>query len=394
MTFDFDAPNDPRGSGCLKWDAVASFLGRETRKEPIPMWVAQMDFAPAPPITRALERLTELGEFGYFTHARRYLEASATWQATRHGWAADPDHMLATHGLGNAIGLMLQTLTEPGDSIIIFTPVYHEFINKIARNDRRVRQAPLSVGEDGLFYWDLEALEAALDGSERMVLISAPHNPAGRILSEAEFRELAAFCIKHDLLLCSDEIHQDIVYPGFKHIPAAVAAPEIMDRLIVMTAASKTFDVAGLRTGCVTIPDAGLRERYRKLHSALDIQPNRAGVDLSVAAYSPEGAQWVDELVLYLDRNRQTFCEGVAAIPGVRVMPMQASYLGWVDFTNTGLSEEEVIDRVHGEAAIAPSPGPALGIGGENHMRFNIGTQHRNVVAAVERLQEAFADLQ
>ncbi|SHI84698.1 MalY/PatB family protein [Wenxinia saemankumensis] len=390
----FDDPKPRRGTGSTKWDGMAMLMGPDVPGDAIPMWVAQMDFDPPPPVERALMATVAAGELGYFTTTPQMFEATAWWMETRHGWAADPGQMFATHGLGNAIGLLLQTLTAPGDGVVIFAPVYHEFRNKIARNGRRAVEVPLAIGSDGVFGMDLDAAAAILDGTERMVIISAPHNPAGRVWTVEELRALAAFSAERDLILVSDEIHQDLTLPGFAHVPALTAAPEHRDRIVVLTAASKTFDIAGLRTGCAHIPDAGLRETFGQLHRALDIQPNRMGVEATRAAYSPEGAEWVDALVAHLDGNRQAWEAALAAIPGVSAMPMQGTYLSWVDFSGTGMDQAEIDRRVMQAARLIPSPGPALGPGGELHHRFNLATTRGRVEEAGARLAEAFSDLQ
>lgn len=389
----FDTEGALRGSGSTKWDAIDAILGRDD-PDALPMWVAQMDFAPAPFLTRAAEDFAARGQYGYFVGLDKMFEAVAWWFGTRYGHAPDPAHMRATHGLGNAIGLCLQTFSEPGDAVVIFTPVYHEFRNKTLRNGRVVRESPLTIREDGRFALDLDTLEDQMTGREKIMLISAPHNPVGRIWSAEELTRMGDFCARHDLILISDEIHADIVFSGRAHVTAAAAIPQHLDRLIVLTAASKTFDIAGLRTSTVIIPDDALRARFDVLHRALDIQPNRMGVDLTRAALSPVGAAWVDELCTYLEANAGLFCDGVNAIPGLRAMPMDGTYLAWVDFDGTGMDPAEVDRRVKDTARIAPSPGAPLGTGGESCMRFNIGTTRANVEKAVTRLTRAFADLQ
>ena len=390
---DFDSLQNQRGTGSAKWDAISAILGRDD-PEALPMWVAQMDFAPAPFVARAAEDFAARGQNGYFVGLDKMFEAVSWWCETRYGWATDPAHMRATHGLGNAIGLCLQTYSEPGDEVIIFTPVYHEFPAKITRNGRVVRESPLKIRSDGRLEMDLEALEASLTGRERIALISAPHNPVGRIWSAEELTALGDFCARHDLILISDEIHADIVFSGRSHVSAGVAIPQHLDRLVVLTAASKTFDIAGLRTSTVIIPDDDLRARFDVLHRALDIQPNRMGVDMTRACYTPEGAAWVDALCRYIEGNAAVFAKGIAAIPGLSAMPMDGTYLAWVDFTPTGMDQPEIDRRIKDEARIAPSPGAALGTGGELCQRFNLGTARANVEQAVARLQAAFADLQ
>lgn len=389
----FDRITTRAGTWQTKWAAAEKVIGL-TGPDALPMWVADMDFDVAPVIAEAAQRLSTSGILGYFTGADALSESVADWMNTRHGWDADPDHVSHTHGLGNGIALCLQAFSAPGDAVIIFSPVYHEFALKIRRNDREVRESPLRIGADGRFEFDLDALEASLTGNERLMLISSPHNPAGRIWTVEEQQAIAAFCTRHDLILLCDEIHHDLVFPGERHVPMPVAAPEASDRLVMLTAASKTFNIAGCRTGSITIPDAALRARFRKLLHALDIQPNIYGVDLTRAAYTPEGAAWCDRLCDYLAANARVFSEGVAAIPGLSAMPMQSTYLAWVDFSPLGMSYDEVRRRIVEDARLGPSPGPAFGPGGECAMRFNLGTQCARVEEAVSRLQEAFTDVQ
>lgn len=389
----FDEIIDRRNTRSSKWDLMETFTGVSAH-DGIAMWVADMDFPAGDFLQDAVKALLEKANYGYFDGDFKMKEAVAWWMKTRHGWEVDPAAMISTASLGNGIGLCLQAYTEPDDEVIIFSPVYHEFATKIRNGGRVVKESPLVIDEAGIYRMDLEALEASLSGREKAVLFCSPHNPAGRVWSTEELRALAEFCIRNDLLLMSDEIHHDLVMPGFKHLPFPVAAPEVTDRLIMMTSASKTFNTAGTRLGTVSVPDARLRKPLADLVRALNLAPNLLGTVLTEAAYSPQGAEWVDALVAYLDGNRQVFLEGVGAIPGVTPMPMQATYLAWVDFTNTGMNMDEVERRIKTDARIAPSIGADFGTGGESFMRFNIGTPRARLTEAVIRLTDAFSDLQ
>ena len=392
--FDFTTHRNHLGDRSTKWGNVDTFLGKKAAPDTLAMWLAQMDFQPAPFLQNAMDALRAEGEYGYFTGLDRFFARISWWYETRHGWSPDPAHMLVTHGIGNAIGITLQAMTEPGDGIIIFSPVYNEFQAKIQRNGRNVVSSKLVVDYAGLYRMDLASLETQLTGREKAVLFSTPHNPAGRVWETQELNALADFCLRHDLLLISDEIHHDLALPDSKHVPTAVAAPQILPNLIAMSAASKTFDIAGLRTGYVIIPGEKLRARFGALHKALDIQANRAGLELTCAAYTAEGAAWVDGLMAVLNTNRRIFCDGINAIPGMSAMPMQSTFLAWVDFDAIGMSSEEIHRRITSDARLVPSPGTIFGLEGNSWCRFNIGAPASVITEAVARLQAAFADLQ
>jgi cystathionine beta-lyase len=388
----FDTLFHRKGLGSKKWDEAHLYTG-VTAERSLPMWVADMDFQPPACVLDTAGRITEAGDFGYFCRMEEFYASVAWWQQTRHVWTIDPRWCLTTFGLGNAIAIALQTFSQPGDAVAFFTPVYHEFQMKTERNDRVARHLPLAK-EGGKYVLDWDAYDALMTGAEKILIISSPHNPAGRVWTRDELKAIADFCVKHDLLLISDEIHNDLVHPGHTHIPMAVACPEILDRLIMMNSASKTFNLAGLRTGNVIIPDESLRKRFAHAIGALDMQPNLYGVRMTQAAYSPEGAAWVDALCAYLAGNAAVMAEGIAQIPGLSFMPMESTYLAWIDFAGTGMSVDEFTARVRDDAHIGTSPGAPFGTGGETCLRFNIGTQRSRVIEAVERLQAAFKDLQ
>ena len=266
--------------------------------------------------------------------------------------------------------------------MILFTPVYHAFHRIIAANDREIVQSPLVRRADGRYAMDLEALAASLTGRERMLVLCSPHNPGGRVWSREELRALAGFCRAHDLLLVADEIHHDLVLPGSRHVPMPLAAPEVLDRLVMLTAATKTFNIAGILTGNVIVPDPALRKRFAAAHLASGTSPNRFGALMATAAYA-HGDAWVDALCRYLAGNAELFATGVAAIPGLRPMPLDATYLAWVDFSGTGMAQPEFTARVEKDARIAASHGPAFGKGGEDWLRFNLGTPRARVAEAV-----------
>ena len=390
--FDFDAPIDRRNTHALKWDMMESLYG-VSPDDGIAMWVADMDFRPPPSVDAALSAAVAHGVYGYFGDDRAYKAAITGWMQRRHGWEVEPAAIATTHGVVAGLALCIQAFTEPGDGVIIFSPVYHAFSRVIRANGRALVESPLVVREDGRYAMDLAALGATLTGRERMVVLCSPHNPGGRVWSREELRELADFCVVHDLLLVSDEIHHDLILAGDRHVPMPLAAPEILDRMVVLSSTSKTFNVAGGLTGNVIVPDEALRQRFAAAHLAAGATPNRFGIVIATAAYEG-GDAWLDALNRYLAGNAAILAEGVASIPGVRAMPLDSTYLAWVDFAGTGMVPEEFTARVERDARIAPSHGHTFGTGGETFLRFNIATPRARVVEAVRRLQAAFADLQ
>lgn len=388
----FDEIIDRRGTHCVKWDMMERLYGVPA-DEGIAMWVADMEFRPPACVTAAVQAMVDHGIYGYFGDDAKYRAAICWWMQERHGWQVDPEAIFSTHGLVNGTALCVDTWTKPGQAVVLFTPVYHAFARVIRAAGREVRELPLALA-DGRYEMDFGAYDALMTGNERMAILCSPHNPGGRVWSREELRALADFCLRHDLILVSDEIHHDLVMPGHRHVPMTLAAPEIADRLVMMTATTKTFNIAGSHIGNVIVPDPALRAAFGQRMAALGISPNSFGLFMATAAYSAEGAAWVDGLTRYLDGNRRLFDDRVNAIPGLRSMPLEATYLAWVDFAGTGMAPAEFTARVEKEAKIAVNHGPSFGLGGESFLRFNLAAPRSVVEEAAERLAAAFADLQ
>ena len=386
----FDENIERRNTHSSKWDMMEPLYG-VSAEDGIPMWVADMDFRPPQSVQDKLNEVNHHGVYGYFGNDSLYLDAIQWWMKNRHGWDVPRGGIFTTHGLVNGTAMCVDTFTAPGDGVVLFTPVYHAFAKVIRANDREIIELPL-VNHNGRYEMDFNAYDEALPAHARMVILCSPHNPGGRVWSRAELEEIAAFAKRHNLILVSDEIHHDLTF-GVKHTPMALIEG-ISDRLVMMTASTKTFNIAGCHSGNVIIGDPDLRARFAKRMQGLGLSANSFGLHMVTAAYSPKGAQWVDELVRYIDGNRQIFDAGINAIPGVESMNLDSTYLAWVDFSGTGMMLDEVISRVQQQAKIAANHGPTFGTGGEKFLRFNIGTTRANVERAVANMQAAFADLQ
>lgn len=388
----FDENIERRGTHSVKWDAMEAVYG-VPNDEGIPMWVADMDFRPPQSVQDALAKMADYGVYGYYGDEGDYRAAICNWMKTRHNWEVAPDEIFTTHGLVNGTAMCVDAFTSPGDKVVLFTPVYHAFARVISAAEREVVECPLAV-EDGKYKLDFAAYDAMMSGDETMLVFCSPHNPGGRVWSQDELQGVVDFAKRHDLILVSDEIHHDLVFPGSTHIPMANVDDSVTDRLVMMTATTKTFNIAGSHSGNVIIRDEALRKRFAARMAAMGISPNSFGLFMAEAAYSDEGAAWLDALIAYLDENRRILDEGLNSIPGVKSMLMEATYLAWADFSGTGMEPAEFIECVQKDAKIAANHGITFGKGGEQYLRFNFATPRANVVEAVKRLKEAFSDLQ
>jgi len=388
----FDTVIDRRGTKCAKWDKMEALYGVSS-DDGIAMWVADMDFKPPQCVADAVKRMEDHGIYGYMGDMSAYNAAIAWWMENRHNWKIEADWIFTTHGLVNGTSMCVDTFTNPGDGVVLFTPVYHAFAKVIKANDRDVVEMEL-MNDNGRLTMDFDAYDAKMTGNEKMVILCSPHNPGGRVWTREELQGVADFAKRHDLILVSDEIHHDLVFGPAKHTAMPLVDTSISDRLVMMTASTKTFNIAGSHSGNVIIEDEALRAKFAKRMMALGISPNSFGVEMATAAYSPEGAAWVDEMVAYLDENRRVFDAGINAIPGLKSMALEATYLAWVDFSGTGMDRDEFTNRVQSEAKIAVNHGPTFGSGGDDFLRFNIAAPRSVIEDAVARMTAAFGDLQ
>ncbi|MFS4437944.1 MalY/PatB family protein [Paracoccaceae bacterium GXU_MW_L88] len=387
---DFDSR--PRlGTQSTKWDQMEARYG-VSPEDGLAMWIADMDF-PAPPcVIEALRADLDQGVLGYFGDDGRYLDAVCGWMKRRHGWEVDPEAIFVDHGTVQGASMVLEAFTEPGDHVLMLTPIYMG-LRRIAHvNGRPATEVPLAK-EDGRYVIDFDAMEAALTGKEKLIFFCSPLNPGGRVWTQEELTAIADFCIRHDLLLVSDEVHHDLIMPGYTHIAMPVAAPQARDRTIMLTGTGKTFNLAGGMLGNVTIESPELRARFKKIHARNVTDVNRFGPIAATAAYN-EGEAWLEAVIAKIDQNRKIFDAGINAIPGVHSMDLQSTYLAWVDFTNTGMDRDQIHKRVKESAKIAANDGLTLADHCGSFLRFNLAASTDLVEDAVARMQTAFSDLQ
>ena len=388
----FDQIIERRGTHSSKWDNIKKLSGI-TADDAIPMWVADMDFAAPPGVTGALQESLDRGVHGYYADNGSWAEAACNWMEKRHQAKFKPEWVSPTPGIVSGLGLILQAVSEPDDEVVLFPPAYHAFRKIILANKRKISDAELAES-NGRYVMDFDSLAKLLTPKTKVVFFCNPHNPGGNAWSPDEIRELADFCISHNLILVSDEIHCDLIYPHAKHIPTLSAAPEVADRLITCVAATKTFNLAGAHVGACITSNADLKRRLDERIAASGLGSYNAFGMLATEAAWQTGEGWLEELLSYLDSNRQFFDQTIeTAVPGAKSMLLEATYLAWVDFAGTGLSPEVVANRVKDHARIFASPGQQFGPGGSNRLRFNFATPRPILVDAMQRLSDAFSDL-
>ncbi len=392
QSFDFDRIIERRGTHATKWDMMARLSGI-TAPDALPMWVADMDFAAPPGVTEALSADVARATHGYYANTGSWAQACADWLARRHDLTIDPKWVSPTPGIVSGLGLILQAVSEPGDEVVVFPPAYHAFRKIILANERRILDAQLTLA-NGRYAMDLEALAGQITARTKVVFFCSPHNPGGNTWSPEEIRALAAFCNDHDLILVSDEIHCDLVFSGARHTPTLQAAPGIADRLFTCVAATKTFNLAGAHVGACITSNPELKKRLDARIGASGLGSYNAFGMIATEAAWRTGDDWLDALLPYLKENRDLFDRRIeAAAPGARSMPLDATYLAWVDFSGTGLSPEDVAARIKDRARIYVSPGSQFGPGGETFQRFNFAMPRPLLLDALDRLDEAFADI-
>jgi cystathionine beta-lyase len=391
MKFDFDKVIDRRNTHSAKWDRMGLACGLNA-PDAIAMWVADMDFEAPPAAKQALLEEVNRSTHGYYASNAGWRQAQCDWLERRHGWKPDPAWLSTTPGIVSGLGLILQALTEPGDEVIVFSPAYHAFRLIIEANGRRIHNVPM-LTEQGRYRMDFDRLSREFPQRGRIVFFCSPHNPGGRVWEKEEIAALAQICIERDLILVSDEIHCDLVYPDRRHIPTALAAPQVMDRTVVCVAATKTFNLAGAHVGALVTQNAEMKKKIDARIDASGLSSYNLFGMIATEAALRHGDEWLDALLPYLQANRDRLASGIArAVPGARAMPLEATYLSWVDFSGTGHPQEEVMRRIRDVARIGVSPGPQFGPGGETWVRLNHATQRYWIDEALNRLEQAFRD--
>ena len=387
MIVNFDKYIDNRDANLSKFEGLRSLYGT-SEDTCISMWVADMDFHPPQSVITALQKEVTHGVFGYYGSNKSFINSIKMWMKNRHDWDISEEWCSVVHGVNSGIGIGLRAFSDPGDEILLFSPIYYSFFNTITNNGRVAKEIPLKIAE-GHYQVDFHELDKNLSGKEKIVIFCSPHNPGGKVWSKETLVSLADYCRKNNILIFMDEIHHDLTYPDKPHTTFLKAAPEAEEISLIFTAATKTFNIAGCHTGTTIIPNPKLRAIYDREHTAFGKTPNRFGMIMTEAAYR-EGEEWLDQLMLYLENNKNIFTSALKALNKLKVFELESTYLAWVDFSKLNITEKELKNTLIKEAGIAPSFGSGFGKTSGQFARFNIACRKEILELAIDRLTKTF----
>ncbi|MCM1107021.1 MAG: pyridoxal phosphate-dependent aminotransferase [Blautia sp.] len=390
--FDFDTVTDRRNTDCLKYDFAAR---RGKPEDVLPLWVADMDFKTSEQILDAIHRRVEHGIFGYTESGGRYFAAVAGWMKKRHGWEIESGWLVKTPGVVFALAMAVKAYTKEGDAVIIQQPVYYPFTEVIEDNGREVVSSDLILGEDGRYHIDFADFERKIvEHRIRLFLLCSPHNPAGRVWTEEELLKIGEICLKHHVVVVSDEIHADFVWGGRKHIVFAGLQKELEEISVTCTSPAKTFNLAGLQVSNILIPDGSLRRKFKKQIAAAGYsQLNAIGLTACEAAYC-YGNEWYEAVTKYIEDNIRFMREYLQReLPQLTMVEPEGTYLVWVDFRGLGLTETRLEELIVKKAKLWLDSGAIFGKSGEGFERFNVACPRVTLEKALEQLKGAVGNV-
>ncbi|MHA0856671.1 MalY/PatB family protein [Paenibacillus sp. CMAA1364] len=382
----FDQIIQRNETSSMKWDGMEHIFGV---KDLLPMWVADMDFLAPPVVLEALQERLAHGIFGYTLQCDSYYQAIMNWMNKRHQWDIEQDWIVYSPGVVPALSLIVQAFTQPDDKVIIQTPVYPPFYQVVKNHGRELIQNPLRL-INGTYTMDLDQLESQIDDRVKLLILCSPHNPVGRVWTKEELLPLSELCARHNILVVSDEIHADLLFNKGSHTPYALLSDEAKNQSIICTAPSKSFNIAGLHTSNIIIPNPDIRSTFVETlqrYSLGSITP--FGLIATEAAYN-DGEEWLDACLAYIRGNMTYIGEYIdKLLPELKVTIPEATYLLWIDFSELGMNAEELDAFMIHEAKIACNSGIAFGADGEGYMRMNVGCPREMIEEAMLRLDGA-----
>ena len=386
MNYNFDEIINRKGTNSVKWDAVE---GRWGRNDLIPMWVADMDFRTAPFVIDALKKRLEHEVLGYTFACKEWAESIINWLKERHGWTISEDMLTFTPGIVRGLAFAIHCFTEKGDKVMVMPPVYHPFFLVTQKNEREVVFSPLIL-KDGQYHIDFNRFRKDVQGCKLLVL-SNPHNPGGRVWTKEELSQIADICYESGTLVISDEIHADLTLPPYKHSTFALISEKARMNSLVFMSPSKAFNMPGLASSYAIIENDELRHRFQTYMEASEFSEGHLFAYLSVAAAYSHGTEWLDQVIAYIQGNIDyvdNFLKTHA--PRIKAIRPQASYLVWLDCRELGLNQEALNDFFADKAHLALNDGAMFGKEGTGYMRLNVASPRSVIEQAMKQLAEAY----
>jgi cystathionine beta-lyase len=386
MGYNFDELIRREGSNCIKYDFRKDVFGRE---DVLPLWVADMDFKTPDFVIEAIRTRLDHEVLGYTYRPASYHEAILSWMLRRHGWTIQKEWISFSPGVVAGLTLAIESFSESGDEVVLQPPVYQPFFDSIRMTRRKMVENPLKL-VDGRYTFDLDDLKSKVTEKTKLLLLCNPQNPGGMVWTREELEALAAFCLEHGILVISDEIHSDLIFKGHRHIPLASLSEEVANHCVVCMAPSKTFNMAGLSTSFLVIPNKRLYAAYERTLRIPHLHMGNLFGTVALEAAYRKGDEWLEQLIAYLWSN-YLFLEDFLKenLPAVKVMKPEATYLVWLDFSAYGLNDDQLNTRIIG-AGVGLNRGIQFGREGSGYMRMNIGCPRSLLAEALDRMADAF----
>ena len=384
--YNFDKKIERSGTASVKYDLREEIFGNP---DVLPMWVADMDLETPQCIRDAVAERASHPVYGYSVMTEAYFNAFIGWLKRRHQWQIQQEWIVFSPGIVTAINAAVLAFTEPGEGVVVQPPVYFPFFDSVKNNHRKLLYNQL-LYVDNTYKIDFDDLKRKAEEA-KLLLLSSPHNPVSRCWTRDELKRVGEICLENEVVIISDEIHADLTLPGYQHTPLATLSPELAEVTITCMAPSKTFNVAGLFTSQIVIKNDKLRKRFRKSMDTYHlIHGNIFGMIASEAGYT-HGDAWLDALMQYVKGNFDLVDEFFKQeLPVFSLIKPEATFLAWIDYSKTGLSDKEMEKKLVEEASLGLNPGRIFGSGGNGFTRMNLGTPRSNVMEALERMKRVF----
>lgn len=391
MKYNFDQQRNRYHTDSIKWDEVGSIFGTA---DLLPMWVADMDFAAAEPILKALHQRIDHGVFGYTVAGAGVRQAVIDRMKSKYGWEVKPEWLIFTPGIVSGLSFAVKAYTKVGDHVVIQSPVYHPFMDATVNNGCQIVNSQLRLN-GSRYEMDYDSFQQAFEPQNgnpsrtSLYILCSPHNPVGRVWSREELMRAGQIAISHGAIVISDEIHGELVFRGAQHVPFASISEEFAQNSVVFIAPSKTFNLAGLAASVAIIPNEKLRQQYQLAASGFMGGVNTLGLTALEAAFR-EGDEWLEQLLVYLEDNVQFTLDYLAQhIPEVKAVKPEGTYLMWLDFTRLGMDDSRLRDWMRYKVKLGLNDGITFGPGGEGHQRINVACPRALLHEALQRLEQA-----